>query len=302
MEEVYTMRYQVLDPNFDSGNLGGNLITVIDGISVVNMTPQQASYWLTMGSVIPLGPVSLNCQLNYQLAALGCDVGAIVIDSLSLSVFPGTFYVTAPEMDIGAIEIDAGWLVASTGALGVFDFVIGSPVIDKPSLGVHVAAMSSGIVVGSPSIAIPSLKIVWTLSAVGVAVGSPVIAVPPLVLYTGAVAISIAVGSPAIAAPPLKVANTLLAAGFAVGSPAIGAPSKGTNTPLANGLAVGSPAIGVPPAIIVKSFIATSIIVGSPALPALPLVVGSGLPILLLADGSSKLLLSDGVSRLALEN
>jgi hypothetical protein len=118
------VRYQVLDPSFNKGNLGGNLITVIDGIATVSMTPQQASYWLTQGAVLPLGAAG---QINYQLASPGLVVSSPIIDvpTETVSVFATNLYCGSPEIDMPvAVEIDT--LVSAS-------LTVKSPGIDVPT-------------------------------------------------------------------------------------------------------------------------------------------------------------------------
>jgi hypothetical protein len=117
------VRYQVLDPSFHKGNLGGNLITVIDDISVVNMTPQQASYWLTQGAVLPLGAAG---QLNYQLASRGLAVGSPIFDVPTENV-----KLFAPNVDFTSPAIDAPAL-GQVHVLAAARFATASPGIDVP--------------------------------------------------------------------------------------------------------------------------------------------------------------------------
>jgi hypothetical protein len=134
----HAVRYQVLDPSFNKGNLGGNLITVIDGIATVTMTPQQASYWLTQGAVQQLGAAG---QLNYQLAATGFGVmsPAIGVPPPPAAV-PSNDYVLPLSLDVGAIEVDA------------------------PTMGEHDFLAAAFLVVGSPQCGLPTVQMatsVW---------------------------------------------------------------------------------------------------------------------------------------------
>jgi hypothetical protein len=97
------VRYQVLDPSFNKGNLGGNLITVIDGIATVTMTPQQASYWLTQGAVQQLGAAG---QLNYQLASRGLVVGSPIFDLPieNVVLLAINFACASPTIDASVID------------------------------------------------------------------------------------------------------------------------------------------------------------------------------------------------------
>jgi hypothetical protein len=107
-------RYQVLDPNFQSGNLGGNLITVIDGIATVTMTAQQASYWLTQGAVIPLGQAG---QINYQMMAPWLVVGSPIIDVPieSVNLFGLDLDCGSPTIDMAAaIDMLAASVLTTT--------------------------------------------------------------------------------------------------------------------------------------------------------------------------------------------
>jgi hypothetical protein len=117
------VRYQVLDPNFSKGNLGGNLITVIDGIAVVNMTPQQASYWITQGAVLPLSKAG---QINYQMASRGLAVGSPIFDVPIENV-----KLLAENFDSASPAIDAP-VLGQTHVLAAARFATASPSIDVP--------------------------------------------------------------------------------------------------------------------------------------------------------------------------
>jgi hypothetical protein len=196
-----TVRYQVLDPNFSKGNLGGNLITVIDGIPTVTMTEKQASYWLTQGAVLPLGAAG---QLDYQLAGPNLVVAALGIDVPNFHRMIN-FPTAAPDLSVASPDIGTPLCLQVIRALGV----------DCAPLAIDTLALHQ----------------VCQLGGVGMEVTSPDFTKPPLCgMYYKVTAIGMATASPAIGAPAVRQFALCVATPLTVGSPDVGVTTAPTLT------------------------------------------------------------------------